>query len=133
MWSQSREASSPEGIESFRQISWYTPLVQASYKQLLSDAQSEDSRDRLLAVAWNEPGAWLNAIPVSPLGITMENKGLRNAVEIRIGALLVQLHICCHCGEQVDVKVTHSLSCRRNSRRMQWSRKAWTCKDPILT
>ena len=26
---------------------------------------------------------------------------------LRIGAPLVQLHVYCHCGEQVDVKGTH--------------------------
>ena len=42
--SQSHEALLPEGIESFRQRSWDTPLVQATYNQLLSAAQSEASQ-----------------------------------------------------------------------------------------
>ena len=49
MWGQSHEALPPEGIGSFRQISWDIPLVHAVFNQLLSDAQSEASRACLLA------------------------------------------------------------------------------------
>ena len=71
MWSQSYEASSPEGIESFLQISWITPLVQTAYNQLLSDAQAEASLAHLLAAAWKESGAWINAVPVTSLDLRM--------------------------------------------------------------
>ena len=67
VWSQSLEASLFEVIESFWQISWNTPLVQAAYNQLLNNARSEASRVHLLAAAKKESGAWLNAIPVSSL------------------------------------------------------------------
>ena len=33
---------------------------------------------------------------------------------LRIVVSLVQPHVCCHCGEQVDVKGTHGLSYRRS-------------------
>ena len=49
---QSHEASPLEGIETFQQISWDAPLIQAAYNQLLSDAQSEASWAHLLAAAW---------------------------------------------------------------------------------
>ena len=71
-----------------RQISWDTPLNQAANNQLLSDAQSEASQARLLAAAWKESGAWLNAIPVTSLGLKMEDKVLRIVVELRIGTTL---------------------------------------------
>ena len=44
----------------------------------------------------------------------IEDKVFRIPVRLRIGAPLVQLHVCCHCGEQVDVKGTHGLSCCRS-------------------
>ena len=93
-------------------ISWDDSLVQDAYNRLLSDVQSEASRARLLASAWKESGAWLNAVPVTSLGLRMEDKVLR-IVELRIGAPLVHPHVCCHCGEQVAVKGTHSQSCCR--------------------
>ena len=34
------------------------------------------------------------------------------AVWLRIGASLCSLHLCCHCGAQVDHFATHGLSCR---------------------
>ena len=69
MWSQSHEASFPDEIESFQPISWDTHLVQDAYNQLLRNAQSEASQACLLAVAWKESGAWLNALPVTSLGL----------------------------------------------------------------
>ena len=70
-------------------------------------------------------------------GFKDREQGSQKCVELRIGALLVQLHMCCHCGEQVDVKVTHGQSFRRSQdnypRQMWQSRQVWTCKDPIST
>ena len=80
---------------------WDTPLVRVAYKQLLSDAQSEASQAHLLAAECNESGAWLNAIPVTSKDL-IEDKVFRIPVGLRIGAPLVQLHVCCHCGKQID-------------------------------
>ena len=44
----------------------------------------------------------------------MEDKVLRVAMGLRIGAPLVQPHVCCHCCEQIDVKETHGLICCRS-------------------
>ena len=67
MWSQSHEASPPDGIESFWQISWDSPLVRAAYNQLLSNTQSEASQSHLQAETWKESAEWLSAIPVTSL------------------------------------------------------------------
>ena len=45
----------------------------------------------------------------------MEDKVLRIVVGLRIDAPLVQPLVCCHCGEQVDVKgIHHGQSCPRS-------------------
>ena len=44
----------------------------------------------------------------------MEDKVLRIAVGLRIGASLVQPHVWCHYGKQVDDKDTHALNCHRS-------------------
>ena len=71
----------------------------------------------LLAAARKESGAWLSAVPVISLGLRMEDKVLKFAVGQRIGAPLVQPHVCCHYGEQVDVKGIYGKSCRRSQGR----------------
>ena len=41
-------------------------------------------------MAWKETGAWLNTVPVLYLGFRMEDKVLRIAEGLRVGAHLVQ-------------------------------------------
>ena len=100
--SQSHEALLPEGIESFRQRSWDTPLVQAAYNQLLSAAQSEASQG--FFSSWNS-----ERISFGSMQSQMEDKVLRVTMGLRIGAPLVQPDVCCHCGEQINVKEAHGL------------------------
>ena len=50
----------------------------------------------------------------------MEGKVSRIALGLKINSLLVLLHMCCHCGEQVDVKSPHSLSCHRSQGHYPW-------------
>ena len=47
----------------------------------------------------------------------MEDKVLRVAMGLRIGAPLVQPDVCCHCGEEINVKEMHGLIyCRSQGR-----------------
>ena len=59
-----------------------------------------------------EPGAWLDALPVSSLGLCMDNNTVRVAVGLRLGSPLCCPHTCHHCGVQVEGTATHGLSCK---------------------
>ena len=63
--------------------------------------------------------AWLNALPVSSLGLRMDNSTLRIAVGLRLGIPLVKPHQCCHCSAEVSPLATHGLSCRHSEGRHQ--------------
>ena len=67
---------------------------------------------RLLAAMAKEPGAWLGVMPISSVGLRLDDDTIRVAVGLRIGASLCSPHLCCHCGAQVDHFATHGLSCR---------------------
>ena len=67
---------------------------------------------RLLAASTSESGAWLNALPISSLGLRMDNNTIRVAVGIRLGTQLCRPHMCHHCGSEVDGSGIHGLSCR---------------------
>ena len=69
------------------------------------------SRARLLAAHTRESGAWLNALPVSALGLRMDDDTVRIAIGLRLGAPLCLPHVCHHCGAEVDNLGTHGLSC----------------------
>ncbi len=42
-------------------------------------------RARLLATATKEAGAWLNVLPISSLGLILDNEAIRIAVGLRFG------------------------------------------------
>ena len=65
-------------------------------------AYNPSTRARLLAVASKEAGAWLTALPISSLGLRMDDEVVRIAVGLRLGVALCVAHCCQHCGSDVD-------------------------------
>ena len=89
-------------------------MVMATLDTLLEDAPDATTTARLLAASTSESGAWLNALPISSLGLRMDNNTIRVAVGIRLGTKLCRPHMChhCTCGSEVDGFGIHGLSCR---------------------
>ena len=54
-------------------------------------------------------GAWLNALPISALGLRMDND-VRTAIGLRLGIPLCCPHQCQHCRGEVDKQATDCLS-----------------------
>ena len=79
---------------------------------LLENAPDARCRAHLLAASTKEAGAWLNALPISSLGLRMDNDMIRVAIGLRLGSSLCRPHVCAHCGAEVDSLATHGLSCR---------------------
>ena len=80
-----------------------------------SNAPDDISRARLMAVFAPEVGAWLQALPISALGLRMEDETVRIAVALRLGLPLCTPHVCRQCGIRVDILAHHGLSCNKNS------------------
>ena len=87
-------------------------MVMATLDTLLEDAPDATTTARLLAASTSESGAWLNALPISSLGLRMDNNTIRVAVGITLDTQLCRPHMCHHCGSEVDGFVIHGLSCR---------------------
>ena len=104
--------SSPTPPESFKMKSWDTPRVEHRAEFLLSSTKDAKSRARLLSVSTKESGAWLEALPVSSLGLRLDDEAVRIAIGLRLGCPLSSPHVCIHCGEKVDQYATHGLSCK---------------------
>ena len=81
---------------------------------LLHNAPNDLARARLLAVSTRESGAWLNALPISSLGLRMDDNTIRVAVGLRLGSSLCSPHTCQHCEAEVDQLGIHGLSCKKS-------------------
>ena len=112
VWSTGLDLPPLTGPASHHQKAWDAPKVSATADTLLRQAPDAVSRSRPLAASRKESGAWLNALPVSSLGLRMDNNTVRVAVGLRLGSLLCRPHTCHHCGVQVDGTATHGLSCK---------------------
>ena len=102
----------PDSLAEHQQKRWDTPKVSALAKSLLDNATDPRSRAHLLAAAAKESGDWLNALPVSALGLRMDDNTIMVMVGLRLGASLCTPHTCHHCGDEVDSLATHGLSCK---------------------
>ena len=83
---------------------------------LLDVATDHAVRARLLAACSPGSGDWLDALPLSSVGLKLDNTTIRIAAGLRLGAPIVQPHVCV-CGSTVTMDGHHGLSCRRGSGR----------------
>ena len=113
-WRQGSDVTPPSEHASHHQRNWDLPKVLETSASLLEAAPNIQSRARLLAAANKESGAWLNTLPVSSLGLRMDDDTVRVAVGLHLGIPLCRPHQCSLCGAEVDNLATHGLSCRRN-------------------
>ena len=111
-WSGGHDLSPPEGTAQRLQRAWDALKVSVTAERLLENAPDERSHAWLLAASSMESGAWLQALPVSPLGLRMDDTTVRVAVGLCLGSPLCRPHTCHHCGAEVGHLATHGLSCR---------------------
>ena len=58
-----------------------------------------------------------HALPISNLGLRMDDSTIRAAVGLRLGLPLAHPHFCGLCGAEVDQFSTHGLSCKKSKGR----------------
>ena len=117
LWSNRCNQSPPEGITSYHQKSWDIPTIPAMKENLLNSATNESSKSRLLAAFSEESGIWLNALPLSSLGLRMDDSTFQIAVSLRLGLAFCKPHSCHHCGCEVTAFATHGLNCVKSQGR----------------
>ena len=116
-WSLDQDHPPPVAPASHRQKVWDAAKVSATANELLENAPDALSRARLMAASAKESGAWLNALPISSLGLRMDDNTVRISVGLRLGTTLCRPHACLHCGADVNHLGTHGLSCVRSEGR----------------
>ena len=104
----------PDNPASLRQKSWDLPVAKLILQDLIGQAPDPTSRGRLLAVSTPFAGAWLNAVPILPLGLKLDNESLRISVALRLGVQITMPYTCV-CGKPVQGTATHGLDSRKLS------------------
>ena len=97
LWSQGHDRAPPEEGEQLSQRAWDDPRASALAESLLETAPNAKARVCLLASTAKESGAWLNILPISTIGLRMDDNSIRVAVGLRLGAPLCRPHSCIHC------------------------------------
>ena len=96
VWNSGHSEQPPSSPDASHQQVWDAQLIAATYHFLLECASNLQSTC-LLAVATPESGAWFNALPISWLGLRMEDDIIWIAVGLRLDIPLVH-HLWYKCG-----------------------------------
>ena len=112
IWADDHSHSPPSHPLSCSQRAWDAPKIKASVVTLQQSAADDLTKARLLAVSCPVSGAWLNALPISSMGLRMDDEVVRIAVGLRLGVPLCHRHLCSGCGAEVGEDGIHGLSCR---------------------
>ena len=111
-WASTPNLVPPGEAEQKSQRAWDTPRVTATIDDLFKNAVDARSRSRSLAATSKESGAGLQALPLSSIGLRMDDNTVHIATGLRLGSPLCRPHNCQHCGSDVDRSAVHGLSCR---------------------
>ena len=112
LWQATHDNLPPSHPSLHRHRVWDSAIVKASFNALVVSAPDTQSRARLLAVSCSKSGAWLHAMPISSVGLRMNDDVVRIAVSLRLGVPFCHPHVCSCCGAEVNNLGTHGLSCR---------------------
>ena len=74
---------------------------------LLELAADDLTKVRVLALSCPESGASLNALPLSSIGLRMDDDVIRIVVGLRLGLALCHLHSCSDCSAEVNEDGIH--------------------------
>jgi hypothetical protein len=116
VWQSRCNSAIPDTARTGIQKAWDSPLMSRKLEEVMSAAQTQAGRARLIAAAAPHSGDFLHAVPCSAVGTRLDNTSLRIAVSLRLGATMCAPHTCA-CGAQVDSLGTHGLACRKSAGR----------------
>lgn len=118
-WSKDHNLQPLVGPAAKKQKAWDGLRAQSIAVSLLEHSANDEECACLLSVSTKESSAWLRALPVSNLGLRMDDNTVRIAVGLRLGTDICVPHSCKQCGADINKLGRHALSCRQSERRHQ--------------
>ena len=117
-WSLCGSRTAPVPPSDRKQSSWHSVWVNEAVVRL-SGLVASDPHQRARWSACQAPhaGDWLHALPISSIGLRLDDEAVRLAVGLHLGVSLCSPHQCTCC-TPVTALGTHGLSCRRNKGRV---------------
>ena len=92
-WSVSDSLTPPVGDDAHLQRAWDIPHIKSTLNSLL-EVDHAPTKARLFSVSTPESGAWLYALPLSAMGLRMDDTTIRVAVGLRLGLpFVVPTHV----------------------------------------
>ena len=101
------------------QKAWDQVAIDAGTKLLADSFSDKYNTARILACQAPHSGEWLHVIPISACGLRLDDEAIRVAIGLRLGLDLCAPHAC-PCGNMVDARGAHGISCRRSVGRITW-------------
>ena len=95
------ECQPPAGAGAKIEKNWDGILTHNLANILLDEAHDDLERSRLLAAMDKDSGAWLQALPLTSVGLRMDDSTLRIAVGLCLGTWICSPHLCQHCETEV--------------------------------
>src|SRR6476469_7004070 len=116
LWKSCGGLTPPLDCEARVQKCWDQQLVKSTAESLLSTTTDNYDKARLSASQAPHAGDWLNAPPISSVGLRLLNEALRVVVGLRLGSNICSPHQY-RCSAPVDARGSHGLSCMRSAGR----------------
>ena len=99
-------------------MSWDAPIARTLSEVVFTSAESVIARARLKAAASAHSRDWLNAPPITSIGLLLSDEDIRLSVAQRLGVKACSPYTCV-CDKFIDARGLHGLSCKRSMARHQ--------------
>ena len=92
--SQGRDGAPHAGASAVKEISWDNINTGKTDSTPLESVRNELEWAGLLAAMDRDSGAWLHALPISFMGLRMDDSAVRTAMGLRLGTTICAPHTC---------------------------------------
>ena len=114
IWSELSNNQIVTESQKITQKAWDDKVTDIQFKKMLDNATLPEGKTRLLAAREPQSGAWLNAVPITAIGLRLSDEAIRISIGLYLGSNICEPYVYT-CTKFVNAKGLHSFSCKRSS------------------